>query len=40
MYIGYFQDIDENNYTVKIIPERTESTTTEIALSANPVVIA
>ena len=39
MYIGYFQDIDENNYTVKIIPARTESTTTEIALSANPVVI-
>lgn len=39
MYIGYFQDIDENNYTVKIIPARTESTTTEIALSATPVVI-
>ena len=39
MYIGYFQDIDENNYTVKIIPARTESATTEIALSAKPVVI-
>ena len=39
MYIGYFQDIDENNYTVKIIPAGTESTTTEITLSSNPVVI-
>ena len=39
MYIGYFQDIDKNNYTVKIIPARTGSTTTEITLSANPVVI-
>ena len=39
MYIGYFQDIDKNDYTVKIIPAGTESTTTEITLSANPVVI-
>ena len=23
MYIGYFQDIDANDYTVKIIPEGT-----------------
>ena len=39
MYIGYFQDIDANDYTVKIIPVGTESTTTEITLSATPVII-
>lgn len=40
MYIGYFQDINKVNYTVKIIPRGTASTTTEIMLSGQPVIIS
>ena len=39
MYIGYFKDINNNNYSVKIIPSGTEGTENEITLSDNPVTI-
>ena len=39
MYIGYFKDINNHDYSVKIIPSGTEGTENEITLSDNPVTI-
>ena len=39
MYIGYFKDINNHDYSVKIIPSGTEGTEKEITLSDNPVTI-
>lgn len=39
MYRGTFKDIDNNEYTVDIIPKGTEGHVDEIILSSNPVTI-
>ena len=39
MYRGTFKDIDNNEYTVEIIPKGTEGHVDEIILSSNPVTI-
>lgn len=40
MYRGTFKDIDNNEYTVDIIPKGTEGHVDEIILSSNPVTIS
>lgn len=39
MYVGYFSDLDNVEYTVRIIPKGSSNSETEIKLSGSPVVL-
>ena len=39
MYVGQFRDINEVLYTINIIPQNDDGSTTELVLSAEPLVI-